>query len=130
MGEDEEEMLKYKPVEERDNNIFGEMEMRAVFDVIMAANFLDMKDLLDTACKVVAERIKGKDEDGIREAFGITEPFTMEEKVQVMRENRWLMDGCEDIPEHREIKEKVLEIERKEREQQKAAEGGEAAASE
>lgn len=36
------------------------VEMKLLFDIILAANFLDIKPLLDLGCKTVANLIKGK----------------------------------------------------------------------
>ena len=36
----------------------------------------------------------------------------MEDKKRAMRNHPWLMEGCEIIPEHKEIKEAILEEDR------------------
>eukprot|EP00730_Choanoeca_flexa_P020086 TRINITY_DN9815_c0_g3_i1.p1 TRINITY_DN9815_c0_g3~~TRINITY_DN9815_c0_g3_i1.p1 ORF type:complete len:208 (+),score=66.85 TRINITY_DN9815_c0_g3_i1:39-626(+) len=95
-----------------DKELFQDLNMRKLFDVIMAANFLDIKGLLDTACKDVAIRIKGKDLKEILALFDIDREITMEDKKKAMRNHPWLMDGCEIIPEHKEIKEAILEEDR------------------
>ena len=55
----------------------------------MAANFMDIKSLLELACAKVASMIKGKTIPDIRKFFNIENDFTPEEEAQIMDENRW-----------------------------------------
>lgn len=57
-----------------------------------AANYLDIKPLLDVGCKTVANMIKGKSPEEIRKTFNITNDFTPEEEEQIRRENEWAED--------------------------------------
>ena len=57
-----------------------------------AANFLDIKPMLDLTCKTVAEMIKGKSVEEIRKHFNIKNDFTPEEEAQVRKENEWAED--------------------------------------
>ena len=57
--------------------------------MILAANFLDIKKMLDLTCKSVAEMIKGKTPEEIRKHFNIKNDFTPEEEEQVRKENEW-----------------------------------------
>merc|ERR1712032_1721049 len=63
-----------------------------VIEIILAANYLDIKSLLDLTCAKVASMIKGKNTEEIRKQFNIVNDFTPEEEAQVREENRW----CED----------------------------------
>ena len=54
-----------------------------------AANYLDIKGLLDVTCKTVANMIKGKTPEEIRKTFNIKNDFTEEEEAQVHKENQW-----------------------------------------
>lgn len=47
--------------------------MRCV--VFQAANYLDIKSLLDVLCKVVADMIKGRDPQDIRRVFHAPDPL-------------------------------------------------------
>ena len=51
--------------------------------LIKAANYLDIKGLLDVTCKTVANMIKGKTPEEIRKTFNIKNDFTEEEEAQV-----------------------------------------------
>jgi len=57
--------------------------------VLQAANYLDIKALLDVGCKTVANMIKGKSPEEIRKTFNIQNDFTPEEEDQIRRENEW-----------------------------------------
>lgn len=50
---------------------FLKVSQKKLFEIITAANYLDAKALLDTACKTVAAMIKGKGTDEIRKHFHI-----------------------------------------------------------
>lgn len=54
-----------------------------------AANYLDIKGLLDITCKTVANMIKGKTPEEVRKTFNIKNDFTAAEEEQVRKENEW-----------------------------------------
>ena len=60
-----------------------------ISDIIQAANYLDIKGLLDVTCKTVANMIKGKTPEEIRKTFNIKNDFTPAEEEQVRKENEW-----------------------------------------
>lgn len=57
--------------------------------LLQAANYLDIKALLDVGCKTVANMIKGKSPEEIRKTFNIQNDFTPEEEDVIRRENEW-----------------------------------------
>ncbi|EEF29196.1 skp1, putative [Ricinus communis] len=59
----------------------------------MAANYLNVKGLLDLTCQTVADMIKGKTPEEIRKTFNIKNDFTPEEEEEVRRENQWAFDS-------------------------------------
>ncbi|KAI8807336.1 Skp1 family, dimerization domain-containing protein [Cladochytrium replicatum] len=71
---------------------FMNVDQGTLFELILAANYLDMKALLDLGCKTVANMIKGKTVEEIRKIFNIVNDFTPEEEEQIRKENEW----CED----------------------------------
>ncbi|KAJ7178828.1 Skp1 family, dimerization domain-containing protein [Mycena crocata] len=71
---------------------FLDVEQELLFDIILAANYLDIKTLLDIGCKTVANMIKGKSPDEIRKQFNIINDFTPEEEAQMKKENEWAED--------------------------------------
>ncbi|KAJ3342849.1 hypothetical protein HDU93_000979 [Gonapodya sp. JEL0774] len=65
------------------------VDQGTLFELILAANYLDMKGLLDLGCKTVANMIKGKTVEEIRKTFNIVNDFTPEEEEQIRKENEW-----------------------------------------
>jgi len=68
---------------------FVKVDDETLFNLILAANYLDIKTLLDLTCKTVADEIKGKTPEEIRIRFNIKNDFTPEEEEEVKRENAW-----------------------------------------
>mmetsp|Transcript_30632 Transcript_30632/g.86414 ORF Transcript_30632/g.86414 Transcript_30632/m.86414 type:complete len:167 (-) Transcript_30632:22-522(-) len=79
-------------VSEWDSEYICQLEQEALFELILAANYLDLESLLDLSCARVASMIKGKNTEEIRKQFCIVNDFTPEEEAKVREENRW----CED----------------------------------
>ncbi|KAI9139379.1 SCF ubiquitin ligase complex subunit Skp1 [Paraphysoderma sedebokerense] len=71
---------------------FINVEQELLFEIILAANYLDIKPLLDLGCKTVANMIKGKTPEEIRKTFNIVCDFTPEEEAQIRKENEWAED--------------------------------------
>jgi len=68
---------------------FLKVDQGTLFELILAANYLDTKGLLDVTCKTVANMIKGKTPEEIRKTFNIRNDFTAAEEELVRRENEW-----------------------------------------
>jgi S-phase kinase-associated protein 1 len=68
---------------------FVAVEQETLFELILAANYMDIKPLLDLTCATVASMIKGKTPEEIRKTFNIVNDFTPEEEAQVREENKW-----------------------------------------
>ncbi|XP_065193659.1 S-phase kinase-associated protein 1-like [Sycon ciliatum] len=71
---------------------FFKVDQGILFELILAANYLDIKSLLVAACKTVANFIKGKTTEEIRKTFNIVNDFSPEEEEEIRKENAW----CED----------------------------------
>jgi len=68
---------------------FLKVDQGTLFELILAANYLDIKGLLDVCCKTVANMIKGKSPEEIRKTFNIKNDFTPQEEEQIRKENEW-----------------------------------------
>ena len=68
---------------------YVDVDQELLFELILAANYMDIKPLLDLTCATVASMIKGKTPEEIRKHFNIKNDFTPEEEEQVRRENEW-----------------------------------------
>lgn len=69
---------------------FLKVDDMELFEIIQAANYLDIRGLLEVCCKSVANKIKGKSPDEIRKVFNVTtDLFTVAEEVQARKDNEW-----------------------------------------
>ncbi|XP_048573867.1 SKP1-like protein 1 isoform X2 [Triticum urartu] len=76
---------------------FVKVDQATLFDLILAANYLNIKGLLDLttiglAGYTVADMIKGKTPEEIRKTFNIKNDFTPEEEAEIRRENQWAFE--------------------------------------
>ncbi|XP_030446916.1 SKP1-like protein 1A [Syzygium oleosum] len=71
---------------------FVKVDQATLFDLILAANYLNIKGLLDLTCQTVADMIKGKTPEEIRKTFNIKNDFTPDEEEEVRRENQWAFE--------------------------------------
>ncbi|CAJ0567020.1 unnamed protein product, partial [Mesorhabditis spiculigera] len=63
-----------------ENAYMDALTSEQLFDVITAANYLDIKCLLDKSAETIAAMIKGKNPEEIREIWQLTNDFTPEEE--------------------------------------------------
>ncbi|XP_074310407.1 SKP1-like protein 1A [Silene latifolia] len=71
---------------------FVKVDQSTLFDLILAANYLNIKGLLELTCQTVADMIKVKTPEEIRKTFNIINDFTPEEEEEVRRENQWAFE--------------------------------------
>ncbi|KAI5010135.1 hypothetical protein ZWY2020_012272 [Hordeum vulgare] len=71
---------------------FIKVDQATLYDLILAANYLDIKGLLDLTCQTVADMIKGKTPEEIRKTFSIENDFTPEEEAEIRKENQWAFE--------------------------------------
>lgn len=59
-----------------------------MFELIKASNYLDIPKLNGMACKTVANMIRGKSPEQIRDTFNIKDSFDAPEEERIRRENQ------------------------------------------
>ncbi|KAI0500048.1 hypothetical protein KFK09_018256 [Dendrobium nobile] len=93
-----ESVLEDESIEELKNWYadFVKVDQDTLFNLILAANYLNIKGLLDLTCQTVADMIKGKTPEEIRRTFNIKNDFTPEEGEEIRRENQWPFEDEED----------------------------------
>ncbi|CAN6184860.1 unnamed protein product [Urochloa humidicola] len=74
---------------EWDRNLVDKLTMDALFDLLLAVNFLDIKGLLGVASQKVADMIQSKSPSQVRTIFGIANDFTPEEEEEIRKESPW-----------------------------------------
>ncbi|KAG6637400.1 hypothetical protein CIPAW_11G175900 [Carya illinoinensis] len=68
---------------------FIDVDQAVLYDLLLAANYLNIEEFLKLAFKRVVDMIKGKSPDEIRTAFNIKNDFTPEEQEEVRKESAW-----------------------------------------
>lgn len=69
---------------------FVKVDDSTIFDLILAANYLNISGLLALTCQHIADKIAAcKDAVEIRDKFHIENDFTPEEEEEVRRDNQW-----------------------------------------
>lgn len=71
---------------------FLSVDQKTLFDVIIAANYMNVKPLLDAGCRAVADLLRGKSPEEIRTILNLQNDLTPEEEEAVRRENSWAFD--------------------------------------
>lgn len=72
------------------DNEFVKMERGRLFAVILAANYLDIKPLLDLCCTAVKVSLSGNSPDKIRREYNIINDLTPEDEEELRTESEWL----------------------------------------
>ena len=69
----------------------SEAAQEMLFKLLLAANYLNIKSLLQLTCAKVASLLKGKTPNQIRDCFNIRNDFTQAEEEEVRKEYRDLI---------------------------------------
>ncbi|CAN0883877.1 SKP1-like protein 4 [Linum grandiflorum] len=68
---------------------FVKVNLAKLFDLILVADYLNIKELLDLTCQKEAHMIFGKTTEEMRKIFNIKNDFTPEEEANIRIENHW-----------------------------------------
>ncbi|AET02851.1 putative S-phase kinase-associated protein [Medicago truncatula] len=71
---------------------FVKVDLNTRFELILAANYLDIKSLLELTCQDVAETIKDKTVEEIRKIFNVENDFSPEEYAELLKEVGWAFE--------------------------------------
>jgi S-phase kinase-associated protein 1 len=72
-----------------DNEFLNSVDQTMLIELIMASNYLNIKDLLDLTSASMASGLKGKTPEKIRDMLSIECDFDPEEKRKIKEENKW-----------------------------------------
>ncbi|KAK1324425.1 SKP1-like protein 1A [Acorus calamus] len=62
-----------------------------LYDILMAANYMEIPGLLDLVAQKTADLIKGKSAEEIRKTFKIPNDFSTEQDREIRKEANWFM---------------------------------------
>ncbi|XP_064489979.1 S-phase kinase-associated protein 1-like [Ornithodoros turicata] len=68
---------------------FFNVDQATLYELIRVADYLDIKGLLEAACKMVARTLSGKSTEEMRRLLGIKSDMTSSEELQVKKETEW-----------------------------------------
>ncbi|XP_038678965.1 SKP1-like protein 1A [Tripterygium wilfordii] len=72
---------------------FMKIDTTTLYHLITTANYLEVKGLMELCCQTVANSIKGKSVEAMREMFHIrNSDFTPEEEEEIRNTNPWAFD--------------------------------------
>ncbi|KAK6060138.1 Skp1 family, dimerization domain protein [Cooperia oncophora] len=77
-----------KKLEEWSEDFFN-VDYPMLFEITVAATYLDIPKLLDDGCEKIAHIMEGKTPEEIRTMFNITNDFSPAEEEEIRRENAW-----------------------------------------
>uniref|UniRef100_A0A1D1ZB08 SKP1-like protein 4 n=1 Tax=Anthurium amnicola TaxID=1678845 RepID=A0A1D1ZB08_9ARAE len=63
-----------------------------LFELLMAADYLNAKKLLDVTCQAIADNIKDMSVEDVREYFQIENDYTPEEEQKLRKEYKWAFE--------------------------------------
>jgi S-phase kinase-associated protein 1 len=71
------------------SEVVKSLDKTHIFDIILAANYLDIDVLLDMVCNEVSDRLRDKSPEQIRLEFGLDNDFTEAEEARIREETQW-----------------------------------------
>nr|XP_016476837.1 PREDICTED: SKP1-like protein 11 isoform X1 [Nicotiana tabacum] len=90
-------------IETFDKEFVNGKSYRDLFELILAANYLDIKDLLDLLCQSIADRIKNKSANAVKKIFNITSDYSTEEEEEKIQVSERQSEGSQHFQSLSEI---------------------------
>jgi S-phase kinase-associated protein 1 len=87
---DDEKDRRNEDLSHWDKNFIEVEDQALLFDIIVAANYMDIKGLVEVGAKHICNKIKGKTCQEVRDILKITNDFTKEEEEAIHKENEWI----------------------------------------
>ena len=82
-----------KLVDEWTKNFFSKLNLNDIFEIIENSNFMNIQCLLELGTAFIADLMKGKTPEEIKNLFNISNDFTEEEENQIRDENIWCLNN-------------------------------------
>ncbi|XP_021756591.1 SKP1-like protein 14 [Chenopodium quinoa] len=76
-----------------DKEYANNMDLNTLYYLLLAANYMEIKGLLELITQCVADMIKGKSPEEIRAHFNIKNDFTPQEEANIRNENPWAFEN-------------------------------------
>ncbi|OLY80245.1 E3 ubiquitin ligase complex SCF subunit sconC [Smittium mucronatum] len=84
-------LIKPKGLEPNEFDLeYIRVDQSTLYELIMAANYLDIKPLLDLACYSVAKMFSEKSPQEIRDTFGLSNNLDLNQEAELSKRNCWL----------------------------------------
>ncbi|PHT83292.1 hypothetical protein T459_11735 [Capsicum annuum] len=85
---------KEKDIKEFNKN-FVKKTLNELFVLVLVANYLHISSLMELLCQFIADRVKDKTPEAIRNIFNITCDFTLEKERKIIEDDKWAHEGTE-----------------------------------
>ncbi|CAL0322613.1 unnamed protein product [Lupinus luteus] len=79
-----------------DEEFLKELEHDQLKELLHAANYLDVKEVLDFLCQAVADLIQDKSVKFVRKFFGVVNDYSVEEEEEIRRTHAWAFESVEE----------------------------------
>ena len=93
LSEDDEDVEDSEIVISEDLNYFDkiyfDIDRELLFDVLVAANYLNVPNLLFVGCKILAKELKGRNAEEVRKLWKIKCDLDPQEVEIIKRDNAW-----------------------------------------
>ncbi|XP_015058066.1 SKP1-like protein 11 [Solanum pennellii] len=85
-------------IKEFDKQLLKDKSYQYMFELVTAVKYLDISDLKHLLCQTIADRIKNKSLNAMRQILGVVSDYTPEEEKMHREEYKWAYEG-DDIDE-------------------------------